>query len=141
MIASEGRLQTKFPTVRQLSSLHQALEALSAQDVEEVCRRVRRVGQLFRRADPLNNPWRGRQPTIRIIPATRADLGNALEKLRSLDAEHLQQVQKNGSGGPLPVKRAGLDHHPLLQRARSHEALPGERAEAHAGAVRAHHRR
>ncbi len=103
MKAREGRLLDEFPCVRELVALHKALETLSAQQVWDLLSGVRRTGQAFRQADPLNNPWRERQPTVMATPAMRADVTAAVKQLAILDSEHVQHVQKHGAGRSLPV--------------------------------------
>jgi primosomal replication protein N'' len=103
MRAWEGQLLKKFPTVRELLSLHKPLEKLSLQQIRELCPSVGKVGQLFRLADPLHNPWRHRQPTVTAHPTIRTDVQAALEELKALDAQHVEHVQRHGAGGVLPV--------------------------------------
>ncbi len=101
--AREGRLLAGFPTVRELSSLHKTLESLSAQKVNELGPRVRRIGQLFQQADPQNNPWRNRQITVMATPGTRADVAAVVLELRLCDDEYVRQVQGQGAGASLPI--------------------------------------
>src|SRR5437588_8509402 len=102
----EGWLLEEFRSVRELVSLHKALETLSAQQVRDLLPAVQRIGQSFCEADPLNNPWRQRQPTLMATPAMRADVIAAIEQLKILDREHVQHVQEHGVGGSLPVRIA-----------------------------------
>jgi len=102
MRAREGLLLKTFPTVRELLSLHKVLSKLSAKQVLDTRQRVQTMGQLFSQADPLNNPWRDRQPTVMASPAMRADVLAALEKLQVIDTQHVQLVEEHGAGGSLP---------------------------------------
>lgn len=106
MRARECLLLEKFPTVRELRSLHTALLKLSGKQVGEFRQRIQAAGQLFHIADPLNNPWRGRHPTVMSSPALRVDVYAALENLSLLDGQHLQHVDDNGAGGTFPVNLA-----------------------------------
>jgi hypothetical protein len=101
-LAREGQIVIRFPSTRELRSLQKSLKDLSAQQIDEFKPRIHRVGQLFRLADPLNNPWRGRQPGLRLLPTMRSDLKIVLDELTSLDAEHLKQINNHGAGMPLP---------------------------------------
>lgn len=108
MKALEGKTYAEFPTARALPALQQALSDTSAQDLEALCRRIEGVGCLFRKADALRNPWRFRQPSVQMSISLRSDVAPILEKLRSLDSQHQEQIHRNGPGMRLPQDVAGF---------------------------------
>jgi hypothetical protein len=98
MKAIEGQAEASFPTVRALPSLEHALGECSFADLEETCRRANETGCLFRRADALNNPWRRRQPTLRMSATLRADVEATIKRLQELDSRHLEHIGRFGPG-------------------------------------------
>jgi hypothetical protein len=106
MKAIEGQAEASFPTVRALPSLHHALGECSFADLEELCRRANETGCLFHRADALNNPWRLRQPNLRMSATLRTDVEAALERLQELDSRHLEHIGRFGPGIEQPTDPA-----------------------------------
>ena len=102
VLARRGRLQAKYPSLRNLPILHGVLAKLSSQQVDELCRQVQTNGRLFRQADALNNPWHHRQPHLLPSPTTRQDVATVLAELKRLDAEHLQHIAAHGPVSPMP---------------------------------------
>jgi primosomal replication protein N'' len=60
ILAREGRLQVKYPTLRELPSLQNVLGTWTEKEVRQLCPQVQTLGQLFRLANAPNNPWRDR---------------------------------------------------------------------------------
>jgi hypothetical protein len=109
ILSREGHLQAKFPTLRELTSLHAVLGKLSVAQIEEIHADVMKVGQLFHESDALSNPWRRRQATVMAdSPALRNDVHAALAELRQLDSVHADHIQAYGAGPPFPADVSGF---------------------------------
>jgi len=106
--ALEGQLHLEFPSVRPWPPLQPLVENLSAESLEELCRRIEEVGDLFARADPWHNPWRRRQPGLLMSASLKQDVLEAVADLKARDAAHLQQVARGGAGVRLPEELAAF---------------------------------
>jgi hypothetical protein len=98
MKAIEGTAEVRFPTVQELPSLRQTIAECSFQKLEELCREVHKIGCLFRKVDALNNPWRHRQPGVRMSAIFRAKVEAILERLKERDSQYNEHIHRFGSG-------------------------------------------
>src|SRR5262249_44266141 len=78
----------------------------SAAELDWLCRGVKEIGCLFHRANALNNPWRHRQPSVRMSAAFRSNIEAILNKLEELNSRHLEHIDRLGPGIEPPADPA-----------------------------------
>jgi primosomal replication protein N'' len=96
--SQEGETLSRFPTARQLVSPRLRIGEFSAEELNELCQKVEQTGLLYRHADPLNNPWRYRQPSVRMSAILSSDVDARLNRLAELNAQHVEHIKRLGPG-------------------------------------------
>jgi hypothetical protein len=102
VLAMAGSVFHSWPTVRDVPMLQTIAVKLNARQLDDLSSRIEAEGVRFRKADPVHNPWRHRQPHIQPSAALRSDVIALLTPPTEPDRLHLDHISQHGLGQPLP---------------------------------------
>lgn len=115
LMSREGQLYRRFPMLREFPELKQALTGLTGAQLPELIGQVEEMGRLFRRADPIHNPWCRSRPDVAESSCLRDDVNAVAKRICDLDRQHREILDGRPPPLTLPADvRQFADLAPLL---------------------------